>query len=128
MNKSSRNKTLSLSPEEILHYNKQLLFLNKNCLLEEVINRTINGNILEVVNYLPKESVDLLFIDPPYNLTKIYNESTFKKTNILSYIDWLNCVFDGLDNLLKPTSSIYICYEKHIIFYRSANYYKRNKF
>lgn len=47
--------------------------------LSEIINRTIHQDIFEVIKFLPSQFVDLLFIDPPYNLNKVFNSISFKK-------------------------------------------------
>ena len=31
--------------------------------------RIYNGDVIEALNTLPKESIDLIFADPPYNLS-----------------------------------------------------------
>lgn len=77
--------------------------------LSSVINQTIHQDLLQILEFLPRHCVDLFFIDPPYNLHKTFNFSSFKKTNLDTYTDWLISCLDGLENILKPTASIYIC-------------------
>jgi len=77
--------------------------------LADIINQTIHQDLFELMEFLPAQSVDLLFIDPPYNLTKIFNASKFQKTDLDSYTNWLDRCLSGLENVLKPTASIYIC-------------------
>ncbi len=77
----------------------------------EVVGRTIHQDFLEAANDLPDGFVDLLFVDPPYNLNKTFNSATFKKTHPDAYADWLGKAFDKLERLLKATSSIYVCTE-----------------
>lgn len=75
----------------------------------EVVGRTIHQDFLEAADYLPDGFVDLLFVDPPYNLNKTFNGATFRKTDPDAYADWLGKAFDKLERLLKPTSSVYLC-------------------
>ncbi len=107
--RSPRNRTINLSIGELDEYKEKLLQLDRPVDLAAVINRTINQDFLQAVDFLPKYSVDLLFIDPPYNLDKVFNASKFKKTNLDIYTDWLNVCLTGLEAILKPTASIYIC-------------------
>jgi site-specific DNA-methyltransferase (adenine-specific) len=107
--RAPRNRTITLSIEEHTRYKKRLLQLDRLTELEAVINRTIHQDLLQTLDFLPKHSIDLLFIDPPYNLDKVFNSSRFKKTNLDSYTDWLNNCLTGLEPILKPTASIYIC-------------------
>ena len=107
--RAPRNRTITLKEEEKNKYQERLLRLNKHINLQEVIGRTINQNLFEIINFLPKQSVDLLFIDPPYNLNKTFNSNSFKKKDLATYTDWLDSCLAGLEGTLKPTSSIYIC-------------------
>jgi site-specific DNA-methyltransferase (adenine-specific) len=107
--RAPRNRTITLTEAEQATYKQKLLYLDKPTDLKEVINRTINQDLFQVIDFLPKQSVDLLFIDPPYNLNKTFNSNSFKKTDLDTYTDWLNAYFSGLDRILKPTSSIYVC-------------------
>ncbi len=70
---------------------------------------TIQGNCLEIANFLPRSFVDLLFLDPPYNLNKSFNGHKFLKRTVDEYTDWLDNVIITLKPLLKETASIYIC-------------------
>ena len=41
--------------------------------IDTILDKTIIGDTFEVAKFLPPQSVDLLIVDPPYNLRKIYN-------------------------------------------------------
>ncbi len=107
--RAPRNRTITLNEEEKVKYGQKLLRLDKPSSLQEVINRTINQDLFQIVNFLPQQSVDLLFIDPPYNLNKTFNSNSFKKRDLDTYTNWLDVCLAGLERLLKPTSSVYIC-------------------
>ncbi|NJK30831.1 MAG: site-specific DNA-methyltransferase [Acaryochloris sp. SU_5_25] len=107
--RAPRNRTITLNAEEQAKYQKRLLQLDQPIELQKVMNRTIHQDLFQVLDFLPKQSVDLLFIDPPYNLNKIFNASSFKKRDLQTYTDWLDTCLAKLSELLKPTASIYIC-------------------
>lgn len=107
--RAPRNRTITLTEEEKTKYKQKLLRLDKPVTLEEVINRTINQDLFEIMEFLPKQSVDLLFIDPPYNLNKKFNSHSFKKQDSQTYTNWLDSCIARLEKLLKPTASIYVC-------------------
>lgn len=65
----------------------------------------------EVVPNLPSAFVDLLVLDPPYNLHKTFNGHRFKKMDERAYEQWMEEWFVPLLRVLKPTSSVYICSE-----------------
>lgn len=70
---------------------------------------TVQGDCLKVVKVLPSNFVDLLFLDPPYNLDKNFNGHKFSKRSVDDYTAWLDTVVCTLKPLLKETASIYIC-------------------
>jgi site-specific DNA-methyltransferase (adenine-specific) len=107
--RAPRNRTIILEEEEKTKYIPRLLQLCKPAILQQVINRTINQDLFQVLDFLPKQSIDLLLIDPPYNLSKTFNSSRFKKQDLNTYTDWLDSCLAGLEGMLKPTASIYIC-------------------
>jgi len=53
--------------------------------------------------------VDLMFADPPYNLTKNFNDRKFRETSLDEYSEWLDSWLAQTVRILKPTASIYIC-------------------
>jgi len=79
--------------------------------LRDCLNKTIYGNTLSVLPLLPKASVDLLVVDPPYNLYKTFGDSTFKKKSDIEYEKWLRSWLVLTIPLLKPAASIYVCSE-----------------
>lgn len=107
--KAERNKTICLSPQKSAIYSKRLLRLDRPVTVRQILNRTICQDVLSAVQFLPNEFVDLLFIDPPYNLDKSFNGSKFKKLNQSGYLDFLETFIKPLLRLLKPTASVYIC-------------------
>lgn len=70
---------------------------------------TIQGNCFDVAKRLPPNFVDLLVLDPPYNLTKSFNGRKFSRRTVDEYTTWLDDVISILKPLLKKTASIYIC-------------------
>ena len=109
MPKASRNKTISLSDSEKDTLSKRLIQLKSKTTLGEVLNKTINQDIFESIDFLPDHFVDLVFVDPPYNLNKQFNNSRFKEMANEEYEKWLDSWVSKIPRLLKPNASIYIC-------------------
>ncbi len=107
--RAPRNQTLFLSDEEKIQYGIRLKHLKKAACLEEVLDRTFCQDTLEALDLLPDCFVDLLFADPPYNLTKIYNRHAFSKVTHHAYETWLDSWISKLPRLLKASASVYIC-------------------
>lgn len=107
-NKSSRNKTLKVSEEDVKFYSEKLL-LADDISPSNYINKTILGNTLAVLEKLPDEFADLIIIDPPYNLTKDFNKIKFKSLPNSEYIEYLTTWFPQVCKKLKSTGSLYLC-------------------
>jgi len=103
------NRTLTLSDNERKIFREKLIKIKNPVNVDSIINKVINQDFFEVIDYLPEKFVDLLFIDPPYNLTKSFNNIKFRKTSIENYQEWFESWLQKLIKVLKPTASIYIC-------------------
>jgi site-specific DNA-methyltransferase (adenine-specific) len=75
----------------------------------DILDRTICQDILEILDWLPQQFVDLLIIDPPYNLTKRFNGRVVRQRSLSDYETWLDSWFAKLVQVLKPAASVYIC-------------------
>lgn len=107
--RATLNKTITLSESEKKKYSKELLVLKDKTSEIGLINKTINQDLFSVLPLLPDSFIDLLFIDPPYNLNKIFNSNKFKTMSAKEYITWIDSWLSKIVRLLKPTASIYIC-------------------
>lgn len=63
-------------------------------------------NILQ--NQIPNESIDLIFVDPPYNIGKNFNGLKDKWKNEDDYLSWCYQWIDLCIQKLKPSGSMYI--------------------
>jgi len=109
MTRAPRNRTITLSDRERENYRNKLLKIESPVLLKQIVNRIINQDILKAINFLPSKFIDLLFIDPPYNLAKTFNAHSFKQMSVKEYMEWMDSWLQKMIRLLKPTASIYIC-------------------
>ena len=106
---STRNKTITLTEAEIHALEERLLVARSPLSLSEVVNRTILGDALEVIDCLPMRFADLLFVDPPYNMSKVFGEVSFKRMASSDYEEWVRSWFSKILSKLKPNASIYVC-------------------
>lgn len=104
-----RNRTIGLTENELGAYSKRLATLDGPRTLERLTDRVIHGDMTEVAAFLPDASVDLLFLDPPYNLTKDFGDLRFPKMTNDAYASWVDLWLAPLVHVLKPTASVYIC-------------------
>lgn len=107
--RAERNRTLTLSEEEKQIFEKQIFHLSQKASLEQVENQIIQGDLFETIDLLPENSVDLMIIDPPYNLSKNFNGLNFNGRSNQEYIEYLESWFPKVIRLLKKDASLYIC-------------------
>ena len=105
--KSSRNRSLELTALDRQRLKSQLITVDKP--FSDLKVGTIQADSLTIAALLPDRFVDLLILDPPYNLTKNFNGFKFEQRTVDAYTDWLNAAIVALKPLLKPTASVYIC-------------------
>lgn len=107
--RAKNNRTISLTDAEIEKYKVKLITPQSAVTAEQILNKTIIGELFEVVDFLPDSFVDLLFIDPPYNLKKNFNTVKFNSLYEDDYEEWVDSWLKKMVRLLKPDASIYIC-------------------
>lgn len=109
--RAPRNRTIVLSEQDAACLRARLVVLDQPVPVSECVGRTILGDSFQVLPLLPEKCVDLLIVDPPYNLTKAYNDSTFKRRSDGAYENWFRSWVSLTAPLLKPTGSVYVCSE-----------------
>ena len=107
--RAPRNRTLELSKQERTRLSDALISLATRATIDQVLGKTIHQELNEALPFLPKCSVDLLIVDPPYNLDKTFNGTNFRKMSGIEYGAWFASWFEPLLGMLKPTASIYVC-------------------
>ena len=91
-------------------------------------NRLFWGDNLHVMRQLPSESIDLIYIDPPFFSGRQYNVIFGDQNELRSFSDiweggmpgyliWLNARLFEMKRLLKNTGSIYVHLDWHAIHY-----------
>ncbi len=110
MNKKAapRNKTITLTPTQEKKYAAQAV-TDLTQLRQHYTDQIVWADTMETLAYLPEQIVDLMIVDPPYNLTKNFGTSVFRQTDTITYQKWLDDWLKQTKRLLKPNASIYIC-------------------
>lgn len=107
--KADRNKTIDMSVEEGGEYLERCITVSEKVYLDMVLDRTILGDTFETLRLLPEKSVDLLIVDPPYNLDKNFHGNKFNKTSDELYEEYTENWVSLVTPLLKDTATIYVC-------------------
>ena len=95
---------------------------------EQQRNRLFWGDNLHVMRQLPSESIDLIYIDPPFFSGRQYNVLFGDQNELRSFSDiwdggmpgyliWLNARLYEMKRLLKKTGSIYVHCDWHASHY-----------
>lgn len=107
--KSPRNRTLTCSKEEIDRLSDRIRYVENPIGVQDIGGEIICGDTFDVAQKLPRVFVDLLVLDPPYNLAKDYNGHIFKEKEKADYQRWFQRIIEVLTPTLKSTATVYVC-------------------
>lgn len=107
--RAANNRTLTLESEEIEGLKSRLLTESNISAETDIVNRTLNGDILKMLEFVPDGFADLIIIDPPYNLSKNFNGMKFASRSQEGYDEYLATWFPAVCKKLKSNGSLYIC-------------------
>ena len=107
--RASRNRTLTCKADELRELSNEILRPAAPIGLDTIKERIIGGDIFDVLDYFPINFVDILILDPPYNLSKNYNGHLFKAKEKGDYQKWFAKAIHILMPSLKRTATVYVC-------------------
>ena len=107
--KSPRNRTLTCSKEEIDRLSGRVRDVENPISVHDIGGEIICGDTFDVAQKLSRVFVDLLVLDPPYNLAKDYNGHLFKEKEKADYQRWFQRIIEVLTPTLKSTATVYVC-------------------
>lgn len=79
------------------------------------------GDCLEEMSLIPDNSVDLVFLDPPFNLKKMYTDKYDDNLSMVEYLHWQYSVIEHSFRILNDRGSI-IYHNIPRWAYKIANY------
>ncbi len=103
----------------------------KSLSLKRVLNKVILGDALQVLKKMPEESVDCVFVDPPYFLQlpkkqlKRWNVKTDvegvddewdKFASFDEYDEFIRNLLTGVRRVMKPSATVWVIATYHSIF------------
>jgi site-specific DNA-methyltransferase (adenine-specific) len=107
--RAPRNRTLTVKEEEKQSLLRRAISLKGPCTAREIEGKLICQDLFSCIDFLPSKFVDLLIIDPPYNLSKLFGGNKFARNSWKSYEDWLNEWMIKIKRCLRKTASVYVC-------------------
>ena len=107
--RAPRNRTLLCTNKEIEQLSKDILQVKTLAGQQAIEGQFIAGDFFKIARHFPAAFVDLLILDPPYNLSKNFNGNSFKKKGKDQYVTWFQKVIDLLIPMMKPDATLYVC-------------------
>ena len=107
--RAPRNRTLTCAEEEIATLTPTLLHLSEPVNPSSLVNAVVHQDVFDAIRNLPKSFVDLLILDPPYNLSKNFNGHLFKAKEKQGYTEWFASLLSQLKPTLKVNATVYVC-------------------
>lgn len=107
--RAPRNRTMTLTPADERAFAGMLRTLSANAQPCDIVDQVLHQDLFAILPHLPASFVDLLILDPPYNLAKEFNGRCFQKQDVEDYTKWMESWFLPLSRVLKPSASIYVC-------------------
>ena len=107
--RAPRNRTLSCTTDERVRLSRDIMRLEEAVNWRDLEGRLVEGDFFEVAEYFPSAFVDLLILDPPYNLSKRFNGNRFRKRDKAQYRTWFADLIDRLVPMMKPHGTLYVC-------------------
>ena len=107
--KSKLNKTIDLTIEEGKKYLDRCKKIKSKTDVESILDKTLLGDTFEILSLMPEKFIDLLIVDPPYNIDKDFHGNKFKKSADGIYEEYTKAWIEKVLPLLKNTASVYVC-------------------
>ena len=107
--RAPQNRTLTLTREQEQQMLQRCLVWKEGLSLSALQDGVLLGDAFELMEKLPDSFVDLLIVDPPYNLSKQYGSRRFRQTAASEYADFTRRWIEAVRHTLKPNATIYVC-------------------
>lgn len=106
---AANNRTIRIKAEEIPDLMKGI----SKEVPEVVMDSIVCADMLEVIDSVPDGKMNLIIIDPPYNLRKDYGNNEFRQMKDDKYEEWLRLWLPKVCRKLTNDGSLYLCGDWH---------------
>lgn len=86
--------------------------------------KVFNADCFEILPTIPDNSIDLVLIDPPYNIGKDKKWDKWKKVS--EYVEFMGQAFKEAERVLKPNGSMYFFHNDFMQIVELQNYINNN--
>jgi site-specific DNA-methyltransferase (adenine-specific) len=129
-----RNRTLTVSKDDLAILSSDGRWDNlpkQGASISDWQDRLFLGDMEHIAPIIPPKSINLLILDPPYNLRRDFGASTFRPVSGEDYATLFSMWLDKLNHCLTEDATIYVCSDwktSAIIFpILEKNYLIRNR-
>lgn len=107
--RAPRNQTLEISDSEEHSLREKIVYAGTSKNIDQ--DQIVCGDCFEVLREFNASGkrFDLLFADPPYNLTKSFGSQRFNERSLEDYGAWLDSWLRLCHPILNKNASVYIC-------------------
>jgi site-specific DNA-methyltransferase (adenine-specific) len=105
MQRAARNRTITLDEGE----ERRSAAMCPQAYAPGMADAVLHADAFDILPALPDAFADLLIADPPYNLSKTYGDSAFRKMSDGDYAAFTRRWLEAARHTLKATASIYVC-------------------
>ena len=106
---SLRNHSVTLTDSDRELLTPRLCHTHEALSYSEIINKIFNDDMIFAIDCFPSNCVDLMILDPPYNITKNFHGTKFTERSDDEYTQYLASWFPKVVRLLKRDASVYLC-------------------
>lgn len=107
--RASRNRTITLNVNEINEYANRCIIPENFDKSQKIVDNIFIGDMFNVLPIIPNQIIDLLIVDPPYNLNKYFGDTIFRKMSDNDYATFTENWINAVKPVLKNSASIYVC-------------------
>lgn len=108
-------EAMQCNPNKIIEIIKNDYYETKNSLaagssklvLETNLGKLFEGDCLNVMSHIESDSVDLVFADPPFNLSKLYPSKMDDNIKAENYLSWSEKWIAECIRILKPGGAFF---------------------
>ena len=123
--RAPRNRTLTVTESEKEQLLSAIVCPKDYDVDISIVNKIVNDDFKNALQFVDDGSISLLILDPPYNLSKVFNSSKFLQTTVDEYTLYLEDIFELFIPKLRPDASVYVCGDwfSSISIYEAASKY-----
>ena len=93
-------------------------------MIEDGRYKLYQGDCLEALKNISSKSINLVLIDPPYNIGK--DKKWDKWNTVNAYVDFMGQVFKECERVLKDNGSFYFFHNDFLQIVELQNYINKN--